>query len=63
MFLQAGSRGPGFGAFGVVSGLGGNIYADFFGPGCEKLLIDRTGFARADELEVEAGDGHHTDGG
>ncbi len=63
MFLQAGSGGPGFGALGVVSGLSGDIYADFFGPGCEKLLIDRAGFARADGLEVEAGDGYHTDGG
>ena len=63
MFLQAGSGGPGFGAFGVVSGLSRDIYADFFGPGCEELLIDGTGFAGADGLEVEAGDGYHTDGG
>lgn len=62
MFLQVGSGGPGFGAFGVVAGLGGDIYADFFGPGCEELLIDRAGFALADGLEVEAGDGYHTDG-
>ena len=55
MFLQAGSGSPGFGALCVVSGLGGDIYADFFGPGSEKLLIDRTGFARADGLEVESG--------
>ena len=63
MFLQVGSGGPGFGAFGVVSGLGRDIYTDFFGPGCEELLIDRAGFARADGLEVEAGDGYHADGG
>ena len=63
MFLQAGSGGPGFGAFGVVSGLSGDIYADFFGPGYEELLIDGAGFAGADGLEVEAGDGDHTDGG
>ena len=61
--LQVGSGGPGFGAFGIVPGLGGDIYTDFFGPGCEKLLIDRTGFAGADGLEVEAGDGYHADGG
>ena len=63
MFLQAGSGGPGFGVLCVVSGLGGDIYADFFGPGSEELLIDGTGFAGADGLEVEAGDGYHTDGG
>lgn len=57
------SGGPGFGAFGVVPGLGGDIYADFCGPGCEKLLIDGAGFAGADRLEVKASDGYHTDGG
>ena len=63
MFLQVGSGGPGFGAFGVVLGLGGDIYADFFGPGCEKLLIDGAGFAGADGLEVEACYRYHADGG
>ena len=54
---------PGFGAFGVLTGLLGDVQADFFGPGSEELVVDGTGVAVADGVEVEAGDGEHTDRG